>query len=78
MAGIYTTIFIFYIRMILNILFISIIYINFYFSTGAAIFSPLPQKLNNTKLVYPPPAAYLEPLYLPCFKITKHRVFAYL
>lgn len=38
--------------------------------------SPLPQKLNNTKLVYPPPAAYLETLYLPCFKITEHRVFA--
>lgn len=42
------------------------------------IFSPLPQKLNNTKLVYPPPAAYLETLYLPGFKITEHRVFAYL
>lgn len=47
-------------------------------STGAVLFSPLPQKLNNTKLVYPPPAAYLEPLYLPCFKITEHRVFSYL
>lgn len=41
-------------------------------------FSPLPQKLNNTKLVYPPPAADLETLYLPCFKITEHRVFSYL
>lgn len=43
---------------------------------GRVFFSPLPQKLNNTKLVYPPPAAYLEFLYLPCFKITEHRVFA--
>jgi hypothetical protein len=45
---------------------------------GRVFFSPLPQKLNNTKLVNPPPAAYLESLYLPCFKITEHRVFAYL